>query len=389
MVHSPFLVPALSGVSYSAALAVFMIDPMLARIVAELDVDPRSAALATTVFALPYALAQPFVGVLADQLGHGRVMLASLGAVVAANAAGAVAPSFEWLLVSRFLAGLFTAGAATLCFAVAAELLPEERRQIVFGRISAAGVAGSLSGAVASGLIADLVHWRMAFLFTALVGALALPGGLLVLRPDRRSLPVRFTPAEVAARYVFLWRNGALRRCCAAQMVLTGVMMGLFPHLSFIVASDGETRSFVVSTVLSGFMIGSIVYGVSAAVIVNSLGRTGAMRAGGGVVAVMLVAFAASSSPSAQFAILAVAGLGYRAVQNPLHTFAASAEPSLRGSALALYGMLSVLGQSAAPLVYGQGFALLGTTATLGIGSLVFILVAILASRRSESHPRA
>ncbi|MBF9235328.1 MFS transporter [Microvirga alba] len=377
----PMTLPALAAVSYSAALAVFMLDPMLARIVSDLDADADRAFLVTTAFALPYALAQPFIGALADQLGRVKVMLTSLAAAVIATALGAAAPSLDMLIVSRFAAGFFTAGASTLCFAVAGDLLSETKRQIGFSRISAAGVGGSLSGAIASGLVADLLHWRAAILIVAAAGALSLAGAFLVLQSQWSVPPRRFVLKEAATAFGSLFRIAGLRWCFAAQMVATGLMMGLFPHIAFLVASTGDNRAFVVSTILAGFMVGSILYGLAAGLILGSLGRVGAMRCGGVLVAAALVAFGAPPDPALHFSVLVAAGIGYRALQNPLHTFAAEVAPALRGSALALYAMFSVLGQSIAPLAYARGFAVIGTMETLIIASTLFAALALLASR--------
>jgi MFS family permease len=68
----------------------------------------------STAYALPYALAQPFLGPLGDRFGKTRCIQICIAGLAAMLLLGAVAPTFEWLLASRVLAGIFfrRAGAA-------------------------------------------------------------------------------------------------------------------------------------------------------------------------------------------------------------------------------------------------------------------------------------
>lgn len=121
----------------------------------------------------------------ADLFGRRRVLLTALGVFVAMSALGGVAWNGEVLIATRVLKGVaaaFTAPAALSLLTSSFAEGPVRNRALAF--YTATGSAGFTFGLVFGGLLTEW-NWRAVFFMPAVVGAVTLIVGLLVVPPDR------------------------------------------------------------------------------------------------------------------------------------------------------------------------------------------------------------
>jgi MFS family permease len=170
----------LAFVTFSSGLFIRSADPIILQFATGMNVDPATAALLSTAFALPYALIQPVLGVLADMFSKARLMLICLAVVALASVACALAPNFETLLIARVIAGLGAGGMMPIILALIGDLVPVAGRQVAISRILFAVMSGILIGSFGAGALADLFDWRTVFAVMAGMGfvvlAIAVPG---------------------------------------------------------------------------------------------------------------------------------------------------------------------------------------------------------------------
>ena len=166
---------SLMGFSFSLAFAPYFIQQDLGITAAgELEMW---VALFSTSTAVTMGLAAPAWGVLADRYGK-RIMLLRAnfgGAVCMSLMATVTAP--EWLIALRALQGLLT-GTMTAAQTFMSASVPQEKRGLAMGGLSAAVYSGLMGGAFFGGLVARVVGYRHAF---AVSGFVLLVSGLLVL----------------------------------------------------------------------------------------------------------------------------------------------------------------------------------------------------------------
>ena len=93
-------------VVFASSLFIRSTDPVIPQIALGLHVEPRTAALLSTAFTLPYALVQPLLGALADMFSKPRLMLMCLATLTVATFISGIAPNFEVLIAGRVIAGL-------------------------------------------------------------------------------------------------------------------------------------------------------------------------------------------------------------------------------------------------------------------------------------------
>jgi DHA1 family bicyclomycin/chloramphenicol resistance-like MFS transporter len=114
----------LAAISATTALGIDMALPAFAEIRTGLGLAPDSprVALTVTVYFLGLATAQLFYGPFTDRFGRKPVLYAGLALYSAGALGSALAPSFEVLIVSRFIWGVGAAGPRALTLAIGRDI---------------------------------------------------------------------------------------------------------------------------------------------------------------------------------------------------------------------------------------------------------------------------
>lgn len=379
------LLRVLSLACFASSLGVFLFDPVLPMLSQDFALPPGRVVVMTTVFTLAYALAQPLAGALGDQLGKLRVMRFCLGASITGTLLGTLASSFEALLATRLVVGFFTAGTFPLCFAILAERIAPEGHQEAFGRASAAAVMGSLAGAVGSGFIAMALGWRVTLLLAGLSGLACFAIVTVALRDMHEAPSSRLGVGSALSAYRRILGSAGARRGLGLQLALTGLTQGLFPHVAFLAGAGAH----IVSIVLSGFMIGSIAYGLSLRHILRWVLPAHLTFASGVVMALAMAGLGAHLQWPLQFAALCAFGFAYRCTTIPLQAHLAGLAPDARGAMMAMHSMAAMLGQSVMPIVYAIGFEKVGTVPVTLMSACLLGLCAAAVAAMTYSTSRA
>lgn len=134
-----------------------------------LDIGRSSFGLALAIQNLVFGLAQPFVGVLADKHGAGRVTLAG-AALYAAGlvAAAAAGNAFGIHLSLGLMVGLAMAGCTfTVTMGAVGRVVPADKRSMAFGIVTAGGSVGQFLVVPGAQLLLADFGYRMAFIVLA------------------------------------------------------------------------------------------------------------------------------------------------------------------------------------------------------------------------------
>lgn len=379
---------AIAAACFSAALAVFLLDPVLVRIVAEYEVAPATAFLVSAAFALPYALAQPLIGLAGDYFGRTRIFILCFSMAVLSTLATGLVSSFELLIAARAANGLFTAGVFPLGFAIVSDQTEGTQRQVTLARLSAFSIAGSLGGSILAGAMSTYFHWSYGLYAAGLVGTLAIGPTVFLLRKQFGPVRAWAPEARISSAYHQMLKMPEVKLCLLLQFAATGLFMGLFPHIGFTLQAGGDVHPLAISLVLSGFMIGSIAYSLLVKTLLTRLGAAKTILFAGAMAAAIFVAFGSGFSWPVQIAVFFGLGLSYRCAQNPLQTFAASVFPPLRGSLLALLSSVAALGQAAAPFLYDMAFRAVGTLGGAVAAAILTLAIFVQVARLLRSNAR-
>ncbi|OXM65962.1 MFS transporter [Amycolatopsis vastitatis] len=158
---------ALAGITVS--LMQTLVIPLIPALPRLLHASAADATWAITATLLAGAVATPTMGRLGDMYGKRRMLLISLGALVAGSAIGALSDSLVPMVAGRTLQGL-AAGVIPLGISIMRDELPAERLGSATALMSASlGVGGAL-GLPAAALLAENTDWHVLFWTAAGLG---------------------------------------------------------------------------------------------------------------------------------------------------------------------------------------------------------------------------
>lgn len=383
------LITRLSLIGFITALASRATDPVIPPIAHDLHVDPNAVALLSTAFALPFALVQPILGPVADMVGKVRIMMLCLGVTIIAMLVSALATDFTMLLTARIVAGIAAGGIFPVGIAVIGDLIPVQDRQVAIGRWLTAVVSGNLLGSSVAGVIGDLLGWRGVFFVVTAGGVLALAIAIVTLREAARAQRPRFDLGSFRAGYGNIFANPRAKVCFGAVFVEGIVIFGLFPFVALLLLAAGEPRSSIAGAVIAGFSVGGVIYALTVPLLVRHW-RPDQLMIGGGVVAALSLALAAFDFAwPIQFVAFTVLGIGFYTLHGSIQVQATELSVDARGAAMSLHSFFFFTGHASGPVVYGLGFAQIGSFTTLMIGAVIITLVGLVCSRLLREKPVA
>src|SRR5436305_10248370 len=203
---TPSVSPHLGIIRFSLAMGGFAIGTtefasmsLLPFFAADLKIDEPTAGHVISAYALGVVLGAPLIAVLGARFARRAQLLVLMVVFALGNAFTALAPSYGWMLVARFLSGLPHGAYFGIAALVAASLVPQHRRSQTVGQVMLGLTGATIVGVPLANLIGQAVGWRASF---GLVSVLAL---LTVL------LCALFAPRDQAGQSDPLRELGALK----------------------------------------------------------------------------------------------------------------------------------------------------------------------------------
>ena len=330
----------LQASTFTSNVDRFAITPLLVPIGLELQASLAAVATVASGYFLAYGLMQPVWGIVSDRVGRVRVMRITLVGAAVAGACSVVAPNLLVLGITRVVAGACFAGIIPTTLVYVGDVWPAATRQRPISDILTASATGIALATVGSGLVADLVGWRVVPGLTAAVAA----GLAVALRrlpePDRP--PVVGNPL-LSLRTVLRSRWGRL--VLVIVLVEGAVVLGVLTYLAPAVQWLGRSAAMA-GLVAAAFGAGALACSRLVRVLVPRVPRAGMAAIGG----LCLVAGWAVPAVSVSVATVAVAGLAVGAswafLHTTLQTWATEMVPAERASAVALFATSLFLGSA-------------------------------------------
>jgi predicted MFS family arabinose efflux permease len=293
---------------------------------------------------------------------------------------GAVSTSFPVVIAARLVSGAAAGGIFPVSMALFGDLVPLEQRQVRMGGLLTASISGTLMGAVASGVLADLLPWRSIFMLYAASAGIAFAGCAMALRGVPIAPPRRVNIAAMIANYRMVWSNPRSIICYGAVFIEGIVMIGIFPFVAVLLVSIGETRSSIAGLVLAAFMLGGVGYSQFVVHLVPRV-PTAALMVGGALLAAIALLTEATVPPwPVQVATFLCMGLGFYTLHACILVYMTELAPEARGTSVAGHALSYFSGQAIGPVIYGFGFATLGPTPTIVIAAVVLALVGVVTA---------
>ena len=382
------LLLVLSIAAFVSAFSIRILDPLVPSIARDLGVVVGTAAMLAPAYTFPYALSQPILGAIGDQLGKERIIKICLALLAVSLGAAVIAPNYETLFIARCCAGMAGGGIIPVSFAIVGDHFPVSLRQVALARLVMASQLAILLSAGLSGLIAARFDWRAVFLLAAVVAATsfvtmvqALPG-----KARDESLPP-LSLEKVKSQYATVWSNPLALVVLPAAAVEGMVLFGLLPFVAHRLEVRGHGGIVEAGLVLATMSVGGIAFTLLVGQLLSRLGREGLIRAGGLISCVAMIGIAFSPSWIVEAACFAVLGFGFFAIHNSLQLQATELAPRARASSVAMFAFCFFLGQALGPLLYHAGFETLGMDAPIVIGGVALLAMAYSVASKLQMRP--
>ncbi|MFT3968020.1 MAG: MFS transporter [Sphingobium sp.] len=227
-VHPGLVMAALAMGGFSIGTTEFATMSLLPYFSAGLGIDAPTAGHVISAYALGVVAGAPVIAVLAARLPRRTLLIALMALFAVANGLSALAPTYHWMLLFRFLSGVPHGAYFGVAALVAAGLVPPNKRTQAVSRVMAGLTVATIIGVPFANGIGQLFGWRWGF---GIVAALALGTALMVWRfaphdrPDAGASPLR--------------ELGALRRPQVWLTLATGAIGfgGLFAVYTYVAST--------------------------------------------------------------------------------------------------------------------------------------------------------
>jgi predicted MFS family arabinose efflux permease len=377
--------------AFASGFALRLADPIVLPVAAYFGVAPAAAAMLNTAYALPYAIAQPFLGPIGDRFGKPRCIQVCVAGLALMLAAGALATSFAFLLVTRIAAGIFAGGLIPLVFAGLGDTYDMSERQVMIGRMLFAIIAGQMLGSVVSGFANLAFGWHSALIVATAIGAVAALIAWIAM-PASAAHDDAPGPGSFGALYGRVFANPKAPWLYAAVLFEGALFYGLFPFMGELLLRTTAPGSQVVSVetglVLGAFGIGGLLYAASVRRLLRRFGVRRMCLIGSTAAAASYAALAISPLWWLDAAVMFGAGFSFYMLHNSMQTEATELAPAARGSAVALFACGFFAGQGLGPLLVGPLLRGVGARATLAaIGVALVVLGRIVVAQVIDRRP--
>ncbi|KAG7067560.1 SPX domain-containing protein [Colletotrichum scovillei] len=156
-------------------LASAVYTPALDQVIGDFNIEdnPTLADLTVSAYVLGFSAGPLLLAPLSETFGKKPVYQVCNVVLLACNLACMVAPSAEWLIVFRFLAGCAGASPITQGTGTATDVMTKEKRARAMSVMAFGSVCSPAVGSALGGAIAQAWGWRGCFGFLAVMGLIS------------------------------------------------------------------------------------------------------------------------------------------------------------------------------------------------------------------------
>ncbi|MBF6193027.1 MFS transporter [Nocardia sp. CDC186] len=363
----------------------FVTMGLLPDIASAMRVSEPTAGHAVSAYALGVVIGAPLIAALCARMPRRRLLVALMVAFTVGNAATVLAPSFETLVLARFVSGLPHGAYFGVASLAAATLAPAGQRAKAVAAVMLGLSAANVVGVPAATWLGQHLGWRDAFVVVALIGVTTV-AALLRFVPELTGITVTDPRTEL----------GALRRPQVLLTLLVGAvgfggMFAVYTYIATTLTDVAGLRTGAVPLVLMLFGVGMVIGNIAG----GALADRGVDRAVGMSLLAMTVILggfvAAAHNPyTAAFGALLVGASGAAlapGLQTRLMDVAADAQTLAAALNHAALNIANAAGAWLGGLVIAAG---LGYTAPAVVGTalaatgVVLFALTVWTARRSR-----
>lgn len=172
--HVGLVILALAIGGFAIGTTEFASMSMLPLFAQGLGIDAPTAGHAISAYALGVVVGAPIITVLGARLPRRRLLLALMAMFTVFNGLSGLSPSYHWMLLFRFLAGLPHGAYFGVAALVASALVPPNRRTRAVGQMFLGLTCATIVGVPLASWLGQAVGWRWSFALVAVLGLITM-----------------------------------------------------------------------------------------------------------------------------------------------------------------------------------------------------------------------
>lgn len=250
----PLAVVVLGLGIFAQGTSELMLAGLLEPISRDLAVSIPDAGLLISAFAAGMLVGAPVLAVLTLRLPRRTALLWFVGVFAAAHVAGALAPGYGFLLVTRVVSAFVYAGFWAVAAVTAVGLVPSTARAKAMGIVAGGLTVATVVGLPLGTLVGTQLGWRAAFWGVAALSAVAAVAIRLTVppgRPDPARLP-RVADEVNAMRTPRLWV------AFSTNALTTSALLVTFSYLAPLLTGVTGLPEAAVPAVLALYGVGTV-----------------------------------------------------------------------------------------------------------------------------------
>ncbi|MBA4268633.1 MAG: MFS transporter [Methylobacterium sp.] len=248
--HAGLVMLALAMGGFAIGTTEFAVMSLVPYFSVGLGIDEPTAGHVISAYALGVVVGAPVIAVLAAKIPRRTLLIGLMAVFGVANLLSALAPSYEWMLVFRFLSGLPHGAYFGVAALVAASIAPPNRRAQAVARVMLGLTVATIVGVPLANGIGQVLGWRWGFGIVALLALLTM-ALIFAYAPRDRVVPGASPLREL----------GALRRrqvwlTLAIGAIGFGGMFAVYTYLASTLIEVTRVSPALVPLVLGIFGLG-------------------------------------------------------------------------------------------------------------------------------------
>ncbi len=248
--HAGLVMLALAMGGFAIGTTEFAVMSLVPYFSVGLGIDEPTAGHVISAYALGVVVGAPVIAVLAAKIPRRTLLIGLMAVFGVANLLSALAPSYEWMLVFRFLSGLPHGAYFGVAALVAASIAPPNRRAQAVARVMLGLTVATIVGVPLANGIGQVLGWRWGFGIVALLALLTM-ALIFAYAPRDRVVPGASPLREL----------GALRRrqvwlTLAIGAIGFGGMFAVYTYLASTLMEVTRVSPALVPLVLGIFGLG-------------------------------------------------------------------------------------------------------------------------------------
>jgi DHA1 family inner membrane transport protein len=349
-----------------------------------LGIDAPSAGHVISAYALGVVVGAPLIAVGAAKLSRRLTLILLMTAFGLFNTLSALAPTYHWLLLFRFLSGLPHGAYFGIAALVAASLVPVNKRSQAVGRMMLGLTVATILGVPLANWLGQAVGWRWGFV---VVGVLALATVALVA-----ALAPRDPPQHGASplKELGALANGQVWLTLGISAIGFGGMFCVYTYVASTMLEVTKASATMIPLVLAVFGMGATLGSIIVPKFADrALMPTAAVLLLGSAVALAFYPLAAHQLWSITLDIFAIGFLGAlgAVLQTRLMDVAGEAQGLAASLNHSAFNTANALGPWLGGLAITAGYGWTSTGwvgALLSLGGFAVLVVAVLVERRTK-----